>query len=124
MKLNFTYLILFFVCQFSIAQTKVADNFFRDFNYDNAAELYKEALKKEDSTEHILSRLGDCYFNISKVKEAAFWYKKAIDKYPNINSDYVYKYIQTLRAQKKYEEAIEFVKIFNKNNRHRPINRY
>ena len=93
MKLNFTYLILFFVCQFSIAQTKVADNFFRDFNYDNAAELYKEALKKEDSTEHILSRLGDCYFNISKVKEAAFWYKKAIDKYPNINSDYVYKYI-------------------------------
>lgn len=117
MKLNFTYLILFFVCQFSIAQTKVADNFFRDFNYDNAAELYKEALKKEDSTEHILSRLGDCYFNISKVKEAAFWYKKAIDKYPNINSDYVYKYIQTLRAQKKYEEAIEFVKIFNKNNK-------
>ncbi|WP_418512109.1 OmpA family protein [Corallibacter sp.] len=117
MKLNFTYLILFFVCQFSIAQTKVADNFFRDFNYDNAAELYKEALKKEDSTEHILSRLGDCYFNISKVKEAAFWYKKAIDKYPNINSDYIYKYIQTLRAQKKYEEAIEFVKIFNKNNK-------
>lgn len=117
MKLNFTYLILLFVCQFSIAQTKVADNFFRDFNYDNAAELYKEALKKEDSTEHILSRLGDCYFNISKVKEAAFWYKKAIDKYPNINSDYVYKYIQTLRAQKKYEEAIEFVKIFNKNNK-------
>jgi outer membrane protein OmpA-like peptidoglycan-associated protein/tetratricopeptide (TPR) repeat protein len=117
MKLNFTYLILFFVCQSSIAQTKVADNFFRDFNYDNAAELYKEALKKEDSTEHILSRLGDCYFNISKVKEAAFWYKKAIDKYPNINSDYVYKYIQTLRAQKKYEEAIEFVKIFNKNNK-------
>lgn len=117
MKLNFTYLILFFVCQLSIAQTKVADNFFRDFNYDNAAELYKEALKKEDSTEHILSRLGDCYFNISKVKEAAFWYKKAIDKYPNINSDYVYKYIQTLRAQKKYEEAIEFVKIFNKNNK-------
>lgn len=117
MKLNFTYLILFFVCQLSIAQTKVADNFFRDFNYDNAAELYKEALKKEDSTEHILSRLGDCYFNISKVKEAAFWYKKAIDKYPSINSDYVYKYIQTLRAQKKYEEAIEFVKIFNKNNK-------
>ena len=117
MKLNFTYLILFFVCQLSIAQTKVADNFFRDFNYDNAAELYKEALKKEDSTEHILSRLGDCYFNTSKVKEAAFWYKKAIDKYPNINSDYVYKYIQTLRAQKKYEEAIEFVKIFNKNNK-------
>ncbi|HIC30507.1 MAG TPA: hypothetical protein EYO76_01180 [Flavobacteriaceae bacterium] len=118
MKLKFTtYLLLFFICQISLAQTKVADNFFRDFNYDNAAELYKEALKKEDSTEHILSRLGDCYFNVSEVKEASFWYKKAIDKYPNIDSDYVYKYIQTLRAQKKYEEAIEFVKIFNKNNK-------
>lgn len=118
MKLKLTtYLFLFFVCQITFAQTKVADNFFRDFNYDNAAELYKEALKKEDSTEHILSRLGDCYFNVSEVKEASYWYKKAIDKYPNIDSDYVYKYIQTLRAQKKYEEAIEFVKIFNKNNK-------
>lgn len=111
------YIFIYFVCQTSLAQTKVADNFFRDFNYDNAAELYIEALKKEDSTEHILSRLGDCYFNISNVKEAAFWYKKAIDKYPNINSEYIYKYIQTLRAQKRYEEAIEFVKIFNKSNK-------
>lgn len=118
MKLKIkTYLFLFFVCQITFAQTKVADNFFRDFNYDNAAELYKEALKKEDSTEHILSRLGDCYFNVSEVKEAAFWYKKAIDKYPNIDSDYVYKYIQTLRAQKKYEEANNFVKVFNKKNK-------
>ena len=118
MKIKIIKLVfLFFVCQISLAQTKVADNFFRDFNYDNAAELYKDALKKEDSTEHILSRLGDCYFNISKVEEASFWYKKAIDKYPNIDSDYIYKYIQTLRAQKKYEEANNFVKIFNSKNK-------
>ena len=58
MKIKIIKLVfLFFVCQISLAQTKVADNFFRDFNYDNAAELYKDALKKEDSTEHILSRL-------------------------------------------------------------------
>ena len=118
MKLKTTlYILLFFCAQFTIAQTKVADNFFRDFNYEKAAELYKEALKKEDSSLHILSRLGDCYFNISKIDQAALWYNKAINKYPDIDSEYIYKYIQTLRNQKKYELANDYLKKFNAKNK-------
>ena len=118
MKLNYLpYILILFLIQNISAQTKVADNFFRDYNYEKAAELYKEALKKEDSTLHILSRLGDCYFNVSKIDQAALWYNKAINKYPEIDSEYIYKYIQTLRNQKKYEEANAYLKQFNAKNK-------
>ncbi|WP_054850895.1 OmpA family protein [Olleya sp. ITB9] len=118
MKLKITlYFFIFFFVQFTIAQTKVADNFFRDYAYEKAAELYKEALKKEDSTEHILTRIGDSYFNTSKVEKAEFWYKKAIDKYPKINSEYIYKYVQTLRNQKKYDLANDYLRTFNESNK-------
>ncbi|AXO79090.1 hypothetical protein DZC78_01395 [Olleya aquimaris] len=118
MKLKITlYFFIFFFVQFTIAQTKVADNFFRDYAYEKAAELYKEALKKEDSTEHILTRIGDSYFNTSRVDKAEFWYKKAIDKYPKINSEYIYKYVQTLRSQKKYDLANDYLRTFNESNK-------
>ncbi|WP_289046085.1 OmpA family protein [uncultured Olleya sp.] len=118
MKLKITlYFFIFFFVQFTIAQTKVADNFFRDYAYKKAAELYKEALKKEDSTEHILTRIGDSYFNTSRVEKAEFWYKKAIDKYPKINSEYIYKYVQTLRSQKKYDLANDYLRTFNESNK-------
>ena len=118
MKMKITaYLILFLFVQQAVAQTKVADNFFRDFSYEKAAELYKEAIKKEDSTEHILKRIGDCYFNISKLEKAEFWYNKAINKYPSIDTEYIYKYVQTLRSQKKYELANDYLRTFNNKNK-------
>ncbi len=87
------------------AQVKLADNFFRDYAYKQATELYLEAVKKGDSSEHVLSRIGDCYYNNSNVKEAHFWYEKAVSKYEKLNAEYIYKYIQTLRSLGEYEKA-------------------
>ncbi|WP_397362616.1 OmpA family protein [Olleya sp. R77988] len=112
-----TYLTLFLFVQLAVAQTKVADNFFRDFSYEKAAELYKEALQKEDSTEYILTRIGDCYFNTSKLEKAELWYSKAIKKYPLIDSEYIYKYVQSLRSQKKYDLANDYLRAFNERNK-------
>ncbi len=92
--------------------TEVADSFFRDYAYHQATELYLEATKKGDSSEHVIKRLGDSYYNISDVKLASFWYEKAINKYPTINTEYVFKYIQTLRSLGKYEEASEWIEKF------------
>ena len=117
-----SYMLLALFMQQAVAQTKVADNFFRDFSYEKAADLYKEALKKEDSTEYILKRIGDSYFNISKVEKAEFWYGKAIEKYPSIDTEYIYKYVQTLRSQKKYDLANQYLRDFKlKNNKDKRI---
>lgn len=88
-----------------VAQRKLADKFFENFSYIKASELYEEAVKKGDSSEHVLTRLGDCYYNNSKTKEAALWYGKALKKYDDVNPEFIYKYIQTQRSLDNYEEA-------------------
>ncbi|WP_299228703.1 OmpA family protein [uncultured Psychroserpens sp.] len=108
-------LLLFFVLSstFMIAQEKLADKFFGNYGYVKATELYKEVLKKGDTSLHVLTRLGDCYYNNSKSEEAALWYEKALKKYDEkVNPEYIYKYIQSLRSLGKYTEANEWMKKF------------
>ena len=108
-------LLLFFVLSstFMIAQEKLADKFFGNYNYVKATELYKEVLKKGDTSVHVLTRLGDCYYNNLKSEDAALWYKKALQKYDeDVNPEYIYKYIQSLRSLGNYEEANEWMKKF------------
>ncbi|WAC02853.1 hypothetical protein N7U66_04255 [Lacinutrix neustonica] len=70
---NILFILPFLFCALhSQAQVKVADQFFKDYAYYQAAELYLETLKKGDTTAHVLSRLGDCYYNNSNVKLANF----------------------------------------------------
>jgi len=110
-------LIIFFSVFVSNAQkkskeVKIADKYFKDYAYYQATELYLDVLKEGDTTDHVLSRLGDCYYNNSNVQLASFWYKKAVTKYDDINTEYVYKYVQTLRSLNQYEEAKKWTKIF------------
>ncbi|WP_323789750.1 OmpA family protein [Psychroserpens sp.] len=108
-------LILFFVLSstFMIAQEKLADKFFGNYSYVKATELYKEVLKKGDTSVHVLTRLGDCYYNNSKSEDAAQWYKKALQKYDSdVNPEYIYKYIQSLRSLGNYSEANVWMKKF------------
>ncbi|TSE09518.1 OmpA family protein [Aquimarina algiphila] len=111
MKNRILLILIFFFSTFIYAQkSKVADKFFKDFAYLKAKELYKDALKKEDSTKHILSRIGDCYYNNSNSEQAYFWYNKAISKYKDIAPEYIYKYIQTLRSLGHFDEANNWLK--------------
>ncbi len=111
-----TILILLFFFGLSIyaQKVKVADKYYRDFAYMKAAELYIEAIQKEDSSKHVLTRIGDCYYNNSNSEKAYFWFNKAIRKYDNLHPEYVYKYIQTLRSLEKYEEANTWLEEFRK----------
>ena len=106
---------------FMVAQKKLADKFFGNFAYVKATELYEEAVKKGDSSEHVLTRLGDCYYNNSKSKEAALWYGKAVNKYNKINPEYIFKYIQSLRSIGNYADAdkwlVKFKEIQNDDRR-------
>ena len=112
MKTKLILFILALSCSYTFAQRKLADKFFENFSYIKATELYEEAVKKGDSSEHVLTRLGDCYYNNSKSKEAAVWYGKAINKYNDINPEYIYKYIQTQRSLDNYVEANKWLAKF------------
>nr|WP_321234316.1 OmpA family protein [uncultured Psychroserpens sp.] len=115
MKSKFLILIFVLSSTIMIAQEKLADKFFSNYGYAKATELYEEVLKKGDTSLHVLTRLGDCYYNNSKSEKAAYWYGIALDKYgddKDLNPEYIYKHIQSLRSLGQYEEADSWMKKF------------
>ena len=113
MKTKTLFLLFVLSSTFMIAQEKLADKFFENFSYIKATELYEEVLQKGDTSAHVLTRLGDCYYNNSKSEEAAKWYRIALDEYgDDINPEYLYKYIQSLRSLGQYEESSRWMKKF------------
>lgn len=105
MKTKVIFAIIALSSTILFSQTKVGDKFFENYAYLKAADLYQEAVKKGDSSEHVLTRLGDCFYNNSNSEQAALWYKLALNKYDDVNPEYIYKYIQTQRSLGNYEEA-------------------
>jgi outer membrane protein OmpA-like peptidoglycan-associated protein/tetratricopeptide (TPR) repeat protein len=93
-----------------IAQEKLADKFFGNYGYAKATELYEEVLKKGDTSLHVLTRLGDCYYNNSNSEKASFWYSKALayDE-KDMDPEYMFKYIQSLRSLGQFEAADEWM---------------
>ena len=112
MKTKVLCIILVLAGTMAFGQKKLADKFYKNYAYIKASELYEEAVNNGDDSEHVLTRLGDCYYNNSNSEKAAMWYKRALDKYPKINPEYIYKYIQTQRSLGNYEEANTWLQKF------------
>ncbi|ETN96443.1 OmpA family protein [Zhouia amylolytica] len=110
-------LIICFLTSISFYGQKkfVADKYFNDLSYVKAAELYEEVVRDGDSTPETLYKLADCYYNNSESEKAAKWYEVALkeDKKYDKKPEYVYKYIQTQRSTGNYENANDWLKIFN-----------
>ncbi|WP_191859750.1 OmpA family protein [Hanstruepera ponticola] len=112
MKTKVIFTIIALSSTFLFSQKKVADRFFDNYAYLKAAELYEEAVMKGDSSEHVLTRLGDCYYNNSLTQQASKWYNLALRKYEKVNPEYIYKYIQSQRSLGNYEEADKWLVTF------------
>ncbi len=105
MKSKITFLFIIISSFNLIAQKRVANKFYDCYAYDKAAELYKVALKRGDSSQYILTRLGDCYFNKSNITQAAYWYNLAAQKNDKLSNETALKYVQSLRSLGKLQEA-------------------
>ena len=113
MKAKFLLIILVLSSSMTFAQSKVADKFFDNFAYVRAGELYENAVNNGDDSVHVLTRLGDCYYNNSNAEVAAKWYKRALDKYPeDVHPEYLYKYSQVMRSLGNNDEANAWLEKF------------
>ena len=80
-----------------------ANHLFENRAYMDAAKLYSNESPK---TQEIYQKLGDCYYFNSNMKVATKWYKFLLTEYQNtVSPQYYFKYAQTLKGIKKYDEA-------------------
>ena len=110
MKTKLLVIITILSYSLSFAQTKLADKFFDNFGYVKAIELYEKAVLKGENSVHVLTRLGDAYYNNSNSEKAAYWYGEALKESEKIDAEYVYKYIQSLRSIGNYIDADKWFK--------------
>ncbi|MEH1008984.1 OmpA family protein [Winogradskyella sp. ECml5-4] len=105
MKIKILTLVLILSSSLSFTQTKLADKFFDNYGYLKAIELYEKVVEKGKADTHVLTRLGDAYYNNSNSEKAAYWYEKALSENKDVEAEYIYKYIQSLRSIGDYKKA-------------------
>ena len=71
--------------------------------------MNKELIENKYNEDYAVRRLADCYALLRDAKNAAKYYKKAVNQ-ENIPIEYYYNYAQALRGIEKYDESKEWMK--------------
>lgn len=106
-KYSSLIIVLLGCVAFSFGQTELkrANRYFENAYYTQAIPLYKEITKKNSNTE-VIKNLADSYYNIGDFSSASRWYRYLSNKFGNdLDADYRFKYIQTLKATDNYSDA-------------------
>lgn len=103
---------------FTQEKYKVADNFFQNMQYLEAAKEYEDAILNGDKSKEILEKIGNSYYFNTNMKLANKWYGKLISEYRmEIHSEYFFRYAKSFEGIGKYKEAKRWMKIFVDENK-------
>jgi outer membrane protein OmpA-like peptidoglycan-associated protein/tetratricopeptide (TPR) repeat protein len=94
------------LAQKSGVQFKRADNYYKQFDFSEALELYKIAAKKNAENLYLKGRIGNCYRFLNEIKSAEPYYE-AVAKSFDTAPIYKFYYAQSLLANGKYEKGLE-----------------
>ncbi len=81
------------------------DAHFNDFAFMDAREAYIKAVESGYRSVNVLSRLGDSYYFNGEYEDAAKWYGALFEFSEDIDSEYIYRYAQSLKTIGKYATA-------------------
>ena len=87
------------------------------YEYINAQKGYLKLVEKGEVGIGLFQNLGNTYYYNSQFEEALTWYKKLIISYGgSVDSEYYYRYSQTLKSVGNYKEADLYMSVFAKQN--------
>ncbi|WP_378174543.1 OmpA family protein [Aquimarina sp. SS2-1] len=121
MKIKILLVLALMVTQITFSQRKSrADRFFENGDYVNAALQYEEELNQEGHTKHILENISTSYYNTFQFKEAYRYLKvltagKFYGKDKSYDNAFNFMMHQVLSALGKYENAVDFLALYYKN---------
>jgi outer membrane protein OmpA-like peptidoglycan-associated protein/tetratricopeptide (TPR) repeat protein len=95
------------------SKTTTADKKYDNFAYIKAVSTYEKVAEKGYKSEDMFQKLGNSYYFNGELDEAAKWYGELFTMNPNQESEYCYRYAQSLKAIGQNDKANEMLEIFN-----------
>lgn len=124
-KLNFTYMkngILFYIMLLSVvsfnssaqkSKITAADKKYDDLSYTKAVSTYERLAEKGYKSEDLYQKLGNSYYFNGELEKAAKWYTELFGMNQNQESEYCYRYAQSLKSIGQYDKANVMLEIFH-----------
>ena len=94
-----------------------ADFYFDKMWYAEAAELYEQALNKDDKnyTKDIILKAADAYYFNTNMEKAYEWYHILYENYgKELSSENIFKYAHSLKGTGKYTRAKRLMRLYNR----------
>lgn len=94
------------------AKIASADKKYNSYAFVDAIQTYERLAKKGYQSADMFEKLGNAYYFNSEFEKAAHWYEQLYLINPNLESEYYYRYAQSLKAIGKENEAQEILNKF------------
>lgn len=112
---NYILVCIALILSFSVfsqqGKQKRADTLFNKFSFVKAAKVYRELIQNNYNKDYATRQLADCYAYLRDPRNASRYYKSVV-KQKNAPVEYYYKYAQSLRGMKKYDDSQVWLKRF------------
>ncbi len=115
---NFTSLYLGILLIFSFnsyaqkVSTTLADSKYDKYAYIKAVNTYQRIAEKGYKSEDMFQKLGNSYYFNGDLEQSARWYEELFTMNPNQDSEYLYRYAQSLKAIGQMDKAKKMLDLF------------
>jgi tetratricopeptide (TPR) repeat protein/transcriptional regulator CtsR len=116
---NFILLYITIISVFSFnsyaqkSKINSADKKYDNFAYVKAITTYERVAEKGYKSEEMFQKLGNSYYFNGELDKSAKWYDELFKMNPNQDSEYIYRYAQSLKAIGQTDKANQMLEIFH-----------
>lgn len=95
------------------AKVTASDKNYVNYSYVDPLKTYERVIGKGYKSVDMLKKLGNAYYFNGELNKAVKWYGELFTMTADLESEYYFRYAQSLKSINKNDEADEMMKIFN-----------